>query len=154
MDRPYPMEQLLEFAGNHPFLVLALVAVTALVVVNELRLLASGTAVTPAEAVRLINDDALVLDVRPQAAWEKGRIAGARHAPVAELPDAVQDVAKDRAIVAYCDAGGSSGKAAAQLRKAGYGRAHNLKGGLAAWEGENLPVERGKAKGRRRAGKD
>ena len=145
------MEQLLEFAGNHPFLVLGLVAMTALVVVNELRLLTSGTAVEPAEAVRLINQDAAVLDLRGKTAWEKARISGARHAPPDELSEAVKDLERDRPVLAYCDTGAQGGKAAARLRKEGFGQAYNLKGGLAAWERENLPLERGKAKGRRRA---
>ena len=59
------MDRLLEFAGNHTLLVFALVTSLMLVVFTELRRKATGMlAVGPTDAVKLINNDAAVLDMR------------------------------------------------------------------------------------------
>ena len=60
------MSQYLEFAGNHPLLMAALVLVIAVLVMNEFRRKLLGfKELSVNEAVRLINhDDALALDVR------------------------------------------------------------------------------------------
>ncbi|MGB5544767.1 MAG: rhodanese-like domain-containing protein, partial [Gammaproteobacteria bacterium] len=80
------MTQFLEFAGNHPFLVSALVALTLIVIVNEVRIRAGGgTSVSPADAVKLINNGAIVVDVRTQAQFQQGHIVNARNLPLAEL---------------------------------------------------------------------
>ena len=61
------MAQIIEFASNHPYLVGSLAGLTIMVIVNELRISMSGANATPADAVKLINGGALVLDVRPGA---------------------------------------------------------------------------------------
>jgi len=47
---------------------------------------------------------------------------------------------KDKVLLAVCDNGGLSGKAASMLRKAGYTNAFSLKGGLGGWRADNLPL--------------
>jgi hypothetical protein len=59
------MDRFLEFAGNHTLLVFALVTSFLLVIFTELRRKATGMlAVGPTDAVKLINNDAVVLDMR------------------------------------------------------------------------------------------
>jgi rhodanese-related sulfurtransferase len=148
------MEQLIEFAGNHPFLVGALVLLAVLVVVNEIRLRAAGDQASPAEAVRLINDGATVLDVRGAGPYAAGHIVGARNIPALEVGNQLESLGKkkDRPVLVYCDIGSQSAKVAAALRRAAFAQVYNLRGGLVAWQRENLPVETGARKKSRKSG--
>src|SRR5262249_11813689 len=51
---------------------------------------------------RLERGDVVVLDVRPEAEFRAGHIAGARSAPVDELDALVGELSKRRDVVAYC----------------------------------------------------
>lgn len=137
------MEQLVEFAGNHVLLTLALIGSFALVVATELRLKAQGlTHVSPGDAVRLINKSAHVIDVRSAEAYGSGHIANARNIELASLeadPDSIKKN-KSKVLLTVCDSGLTSGKAAAVLRKAGYENSFSLRGGIQAWRAENLPL--------------
>ncbi len=138
------MAQILEFAGNHPYLVGALLGLLVLVVTTEIRARVGGTDVAPAEAVRLINAGATVVDVRPPERFAAGHIIGAVNIPVEALGSRADEVAKkkDRPVLVCCETGTGAGRAAATLRKAHYPNVVRLQGGMVAWERENLPVER------------
>ena len=137
------MAQLAEFAGNHVLLVAGLLAAWAAVMFYELRLRSQGTThVTTADAVRLINKGALVIDVRKPEEYEKGHIVNARNVPfdrVHQGDDAIKKQ-KNKILLAVCGDGSSSGRAAGHLRKAGYENAFSLKGGLTGWRADNLPL--------------
>jgi rhodanese-related sulfurtransferase len=137
------MGQFVEFAGKHPLLVAALIASWLAVVFYELRLRAGNlTHVSTADAVRLINKGALVIDVRKPEDYEAGHIVNARNIVLDQIQEDQNSVAKkkDRILLAVCANGGLSGKAASLLRKAGYPNAFSLKGGLSGWRAENLPL--------------
>ena len=141
------MDRLLEFAGNNTLLVFALVASFLLVIFTELRRKASGMlAVVPTEAVKLINNDAMVLDLRSAESFSRGHIAGARNIPMDELDGHMEKLAKfrNKPVVAVCDAGITSSKAVNSLRKSGFESVYNLKGGMSAWGQAGLPVVSGK----------
>ena len=141
------MDRLLEFAGNNTLLVFALVASFLLVIFTELRRKASGMlAVAPTEAVKLINNDAVVLDLRSAESFSRGHIAGARNVPMDELDGHMEKLAKfrNKPVVAVCDAGITSSKAVNSLRKSGFESVYNLKGGMSAWGQAGLPVVSGK----------
>lgn len=137
------MQQLAEFAGNHPLLVVGLIGAFALVATYELRLRAQGvTHVSPGDAVKLINKSALIVDVRSAEAYKNGHIPNARNVPMPELtadPEAIKKN-KTKVLVTVCDDGADAGKAANLLRKAGYENAFSLRGGIRAWRAENLPL--------------
>ena len=137
------MQQLLEFSTNHVFLVSALIALIVLVVFNEIRITTSGTAVTPTDAITLINSGALILDVRDAPQFDNGHIVNARNIPMADLAGKVGSIDKyrDKPILVCCDTGGPGGQAAALLRKNSFAQVQSLQGGLAAWRRENLPLE-------------
>ena len=137
------MAQLAEFAGNHVWLVAGLLAAWAAVMFYELKLRSGGTThVTTADAVRLINKGALVIDVRKPEDYEKGHIVNARNVPLERVQqdDAAINKQKSKILLAVCGDGASSGRAAGHLRKAGYENAFSLKGGLAGWRADNLPL--------------
>ncbi len=136
------MAQLVEFAGNHVWLMTGLVVAWLGVMFYELRLRAQGTThVSAADAVRLINKGALVIDVRKPEEFQAGHIVNARNVPVERVQQGDEiNKKKDKILLAVCADGSSSGRAAGHLRKAGYENAFSLKGGLTGWRADNLPL--------------
>jgi len=88
-------------------------------------------AVSPADAVRLINKEkALLIDVCEPAEFAAGHAAGARNVPLGSL-DGGKGLPTNKALplVVMCATGARSSRAAAQLRKAGYGNVRPMAGG-------------------------
>ncbi|HSC59036.1 MAG TPA: rhodanese-like domain-containing protein [Gemmatimonadales bacterium] len=85
---------------------------------------------------------ALIVDVRSGAEWEAGHIRGARHIPVEELADRLDELPRDRPLVLQCQTGGRSAVAASVLLARGVPNVLNLAGGITAWAASGLPVER------------
>ena len=108
----------------------------------ELRLRTQGvTHITTADAVRLINKGALVIDVRKPEDFQTGHIVNARNIPSERVQQGGEiNKKKDKILLAVCADGATSGRAASALRKAGYPNAFSLKGGLAGWRADNLPL--------------
>ena len=140
------MGQYLEFAGNHPLLVGALVLVIILLVMNEFkRKLLGFKPVGANEAVRLINqEDALVLDVREDKEFRDGHILNAVNIPVGLLESRLDEIAehKDRPVIVYCRTGQRAAKAAAVLQRHGFGAVYKLNGGMMAWTDANMPLSK------------
>jgi rhodanese-related sulfurtransferase len=135
--------QIIEFANLHPWLVAGLIGSWVAVMFYELRMRAGGvTHITAADAVRLINKGALVIDVRKPEEFQAGHIVNARNVALDRLQGEEDSIAKkkDKVLLAVCDNGGLSSKAASLLRKAGYANAFSLKGGLGGWRADNLPL--------------
>lgn len=137
------MAQLVEFANNHLWLVAGLLVAWSAVMFYELRLRGQGaTHVSAADAVRLINKGALVIDVRKADEFAAGHIVNAKNVGLDRLQqgeDAVNKQ-KNKILLAVCGDGSTSGRAAGLLRKAGYENAFSLKGGVAGWKADNLPL--------------
>ena len=137
------MDTYLEFAGNHLLLVSALMVSFLLLVFFELQRKAQGvTSVEPQDAVKLINADAVVLDLRSAEAFARGHIVNAKNIPYDELDAEFSklDRFKSKPIVAVCDAGMTSTKLVNTLRKAGADNVYGLRGGMTAWTQASLPV--------------
>ena len=96
------------------------------------------------EATRLINQDALVLDVREDKEFAAGHIPKARHIPLSALPQRMKELEKfkNKPIVVNCRSGQRSARACGILKKQGFENVVNLGGGIMAWESANLPMER------------
>ena len=137
------MDRYLEFAGNHPLLVGALVFSFLVLIYTELQRKARGlTNIEPQDAVKLINSDAVVIDLRSPEAFARGHIVNAKNIPFEDLPanrDKLTKLAK-KPIVAVCDAGMTSTKVVNSLRKTGIESVYGLKGGINAWTQANLPL--------------
>jgi rhodanese-related sulfurtransferase len=141
------MDKVLEFSGTHTLLVLALMISFFVVVFSELRRKASGLVnVEAMDAVKLINNDALVIDLRSVDVFSKGHIVSARNIPSDELDAKMSTLEwmKSKPIVAVCDAGMTSTKAVTSLRQAGFDSVYGLKGGMSGWSQAGLPVVTGK----------
>ncbi|MEM9172495.1 MAG: rhodanese-like domain-containing protein [Pseudomonadota bacterium] len=148
------MEQLLEFTNNHVLLTGALVSSLFLVIFTEYRRVArAGTDLEVAQAIALINDDAQVIDIRPAEVFDKGHIAGARNVTADSLSnneDRLTDLQGKNLIVA-CDSGMQCSRVVSSLRAKGYENVFALKGGIAAWQQEKLPLvsRKKKSKGKK-----
>ena len=151
------MDRFLEFAGNNTLLVFALVTSFFLLVFSELRRKATGvTNVEPVDAVRLINNDATVIDLRSNEAFSRGHIVNSRNIPMDELESRMDKLAslKSKPLITVCDAGMTSTKAADALRKSGFQSVYGLKGGMSAWTQAGMPVVTGKkTQGKKSQGK-
>ena len=141
------MDKILEFTNNNTLLVLALVISFFVVIFTELRRKAGGLInIEATEAVRLINNDAVIVDLRSVDAYAKGHIVSARSIPLDELDGRLNNLedVKSKPIVAVCDNGITSTKAVKTLRTAGFESVYGLKGGMSGWSQAGLPVVTGK----------
>jgi rhodanese-related sulfurtransferase len=119
--------------------VLAALAVIAF----ELRVRSAGlAAVGPQDVIRLMNHGALVLDIRAPDHFAAGHISGSRHLSSDQILRANDTLKKHKEKpIVVCDESGSLGSAAVrQLVAQGFTKAMNLRGGIAAWRAENLPL--------------
>jgi sulfur-carrier protein adenylyltransferase/sulfurtransferase len=77
-------------------------------------------------------DDLFVLDVREPHEYQISNIGG-HLIPLNDLPKRLGELDSNREIVVHCKMGGRSAKAVEFLRQSGFGRVHNLAGGINAW---------------------
>ena len=95
---------------------------------------------TPSELKpRIDAGELLLIDVRSDDEWKRGRIAGAEHRFLGRLPDNLDSLPDEKPFVAQCQTGGRSAVAASILQAAGYS-VINMTGGFGAWSGAGLPV--------------
>jgi rhodanese-related sulfurtransferase len=92
------------------------------------------------EAQKMIEAGAQLVDVRADHEWEAGRIAGARHVPLAELAERTGEIDEDRPVVLYCRGGNRSTMAAEALAATGFDAA-KLSEGIVGWSEADLPLE-------------
>jgi len=139
------MDRLLEYINRHPFLVSLAVAILLAVIAFELRTRRMGfAALHPQEAIRLMNQGAAVYDLREAEAFAAGHIGNAKHL-AGDQHDKAADVLKkyrDKFLVLYCEDGNASAALARKLHAAGFTKTFNLRGGLATWRADGLPLTR------------
>lgn len=138
------MDQLIEFATNHPLLVGGFVAVLVLLIVTEIRRSVQGLLeLSPAQAVPWMNDEStVIIDISPVADFNKGHIVNARNMQASHLanPDAELLKLKDKKLLVVCRTGQTAVAAAASLKKMGAEQVAVLKGGMAQWRSDQFPV--------------
>jgi rhodanese-related sulfurtransferase len=90
---------------------------------------------------RLKRREVLVLDVRPEAEYTAGHIAGARSVPLGELRRRLRSLPKDADVVAYCRGPYCvyADDAVRELNRKGF-RARRLIDGFPEWKRAGLPV--------------
>ena len=140
------MQDLTQHVILHPYLVVGAVILLGAVIVTEVRMRGHGSgAVTPMQAIQLMNKGALVIDVRGGEAYAAGHIGDARNILAADLPAQAESLKRyrDKPVVLCCDTGVISGGAARKLTALGFTQAVNLRGGLNGWRQENLPLNKG-----------
>jgi rhodanese-related sulfurtransferase len=89
------------------------------------------------------DQNTLLLDVREPEEYAHGHVPGAVSLPQAELATRLDEVPRDRPIIAICQTGVRSVRAAQFLKQQGYGDVRSLDGGTEAWLGSGGPVDYG-----------
>jgi adenylyltransferase/sulfurtransferase len=95
------------------------------------------TDITPTQLSEKIagGEDVVLIDVREPYEWQAGHIEAARHIPMAQVPNRLAEIPKDKEVVMICRSGGRSGRAQEFLmRQHGYTRVKNLLGGMQRWK--------------------
>jgi len=140
------MTDLIAHIQLHPALAaLALLAAVAVALFEWREARHSAGAVSPQQAVMLINRGAVIVDIRSQTDFEAGHIQGAKRVGSDEIVAGGTAIErfKDKTIVTYCESGVTAAAAARQLLRHGFKHPVNLKGGIAAWRAEQLPLVKG-----------
>jgi rhodanese-related sulfurtransferase len=139
------MDRLLDYLQKHPFLASLAVAMALAVLFYELRSRRlSYAALRPQEVIQLMNQGAQLYDIRDASAYATGHVKGAKHLDPGQHANATETLKrfKDRLLVLCCEDGIRSTALTRQLHAGGFTKVFNLKGGLASWRAENLPLTR------------
>jgi rhodanese-related sulfurtransferase len=100
-----------------------------------------GDDYTPQEVSELqAGGEIQLIDVREHHEHEAGRIAGDRLIVLSNLSSEAHTIDQGRPVVFYCRSGARSAMATQAFSEAGFD-AHNMAGGLLAWDEAGLPLE-------------
>ncbi|HJP07121.1 MAG: hypothetical protein CL395_08810 [Acidiferrobacteraceae bacterium] len=137
-----------EFVASNWHLFAALIVISLLIGIDTVRRGGGGAGqISAVQLPQLINhENAVVVDVCEKEEFGKGHIPAAINIPAGQIKEQLGQLekyrSKNRPIVLSCRSGNRASRAAAVLRKNEFQRVYTLSGGLAAWEKENLPLER------------
>ncbi len=138
------MPNLLAFIESNIIIVGIFFVLLAIVIVTEIqRLTKSYRDINPGEAVQLINrENAALLDLREDNERSNSTIRNARHIASSVLRQRLDELEplKDTPLVVFCASGIRAPGTCRLLKKQGFSKVYNLKGGLAAWEQANMPL--------------
>ena len=133
------MAEILDFINSNALLVGAMLTVFLLAVFNELKIKEGDICgLTPIEAVKLINQNAIIYDLRSPTTYKQKHILGATNIEPESLLANSPDNKSPMLLV--CESGGVSKKTSLSLRKKNLDNIFYIKGGQAAWETGSLPV--------------
>lgn len=100
-----------------------------------------GADYSPQQVSELLARRAIqLIDVREPHEHEAGRIAAGHLIELGRLQSEAGSIERDLPVVFYCRSGGRSAMATEAFARAGYD-AHNMSGGLLAWDAAGLPLE-------------
>lgn len=137
---------MIQFVINNWYWFVALVVVLVLLVVpNVMQLMQGIRNLGPSECVMLANrESGVFVDVSEPNEYRTSHIPNALNVPLATIDQGLPqlDKHKEHPVIVVGRIGNRAVRAATALRKRGFKTVHVLAGGLAAWEKENLPLER------------
>lgn len=140
------MNEVMEFIARHQLLSIGWLFVLVMLVTSFLKR-SHGKLISAQEATLLVNrEDGAWVDVRDQATFRKGHIAGAHHIPLSQIEgsaDATLEKHKSTPIILVCATGQTAQTAASQLHKQGFASLYVLRGGMNEWQNSKLPLVKG-----------
>lgn len=128
------------FISEQFILVSVLLVLIYLFIFNEKR--RGGQTLSCNQLTRLLNDDqAILIDIRDAADYKAGHIVNALHIPFNKINDRWEELLphKNKQIVLVDKMGQHAGSAGTILRSKEF-QVSRLGGGMAEWQGQNLPV--------------
>jgi rhodanese-related sulfurtransferase len=108
----------------------------------------NGVPVSNNELTSLVNSDkAVILDIRPSAEFKSGHLVDSINIPYERINAELGTLEKHKTktIIIVDKIGQYAGAAGRQLAKAGFD-VRRLSGGISEWQGQNLPLVKGKQK--------
>lgn len=97
----------------------------------------------PDLARQLAHDrDLVVLDVREPVEWTDGHVPGARHIPMRQVAERIDEVPRDRPVAITCAGGARSSLVGSMLLARGFTDLVNVWGGMTSWAQAGLPTTR------------
>ncbi|HVP04785.1 MAG TPA: rhodanese-like domain-containing protein [Dehalococcoidia bacterium] len=100
------------------------------------------TRISPEEAKEMLNNGAVIIDVREQHEYDTGHVPNASLIPVNSVYKRREELPKDKDVIFICAVGQRSALAAEMAAAAGLTRLFNVEGGTEAWIKAGQPVER------------
>jgi rhodanese-related sulfurtransferase len=100
--------------------------------------------ISVAEAAKLKDAGAFILDVREQSEWDSFHIPGANLIPLGELSARLNELPSDKPIVVVCRTGHRSAQGRDILLSAGFKKVTSMSGGVTEWQAEGYPIVTGK----------
>jgi rhodanese-related sulfurtransferase len=140
------MDRYIEFVLNHYILVLALLAVTYLLIQDFFdSAFKKFSFVSPMIAVTKMNDgNTVVIDVREYDEFIKGHIEDATNIPLSKIKDHASslDAYKTNQVLLVCQDGSRSSTAGKIVNKAGVNDLYVISGGMQSWQEDyKLPIK-------------
>lgn len=135
----------MDFVVKHMWVVLIFVISGGMLLWPLFKNRSRGTReVSPLEAVTLMNRrHAVILDVRYADDYGNGHLPNSRHIPSASLEAGLKDIEKFKSRpILLVGQGGHLTNAVNLLSKNGFKEVFSLRGGIAAWQQANMPVEK------------
>ena len=137
------MDRLFEFVVNHYILASLFVAFLIAIFIVESR--RGGAKVSSQGLVSLMNQDkAVIVDIRDRKDFAEGHISGSIHMPLSSLKSRLNELSKfkdkDVQIVVVDKMGQHAAMAVKQLNAEGFENVERLNGGIADWQGANMPL--------------
>jgi rhodanese-related sulfurtransferase len=108
------------------------VGIVLIIIVRKV-LMGGAPRVSGAEARKLVEEGAMLVDVRSPHEFASGKIKGSKNIPVQAISNRIAEFGPvDKPIVLCCQSGARSAMAARTLKGAGYKKLYNL-GGWQNW---------------------
>ncbi len=131
----------LEFVTQQWMLSGALLALVSLLLFHETRKGAPG--LSPQQLTNLVNkQEGVVVDLRETAEYRAGHIVDAINIPNAQFTKRLPELEKHKTkpLILVCKIGQQSGPTSKQLKAQGFEQVYKLSGGIAEWQGSQLPL--------------
>lgn len=130
-----------EFIFNHWELFVSLAILCLLLFIYEIRTYRDASSLlSPQEAVLLMNQKAVIFDLRPETEFHLSHIVNAKSVKENEFESKLLSKYKKQPIILLCQNGLQSAQAASAWQKAGYEHVKVLKGGIDYWKEAGFPL--------------
>ncbi len=83
-------------------------------------------------------DQFQLVDVRQESEYKQSHLPGALLIPLGELEDRFTELDSSRKTIVYCRSGARSRSACQFLEQRGFAKVYNMKGGILAWQGQQV----------------
>ena len=129
----------MDFVNENLILVSLTIFVFLLAIFNELKIKEGNiSGLSPLQAVQLINQNAVIFDLRNQTEFEKKRLIDSQNTTAEDILNKAGSIKKP--VLLVCDTGGASKKSSLDLRQKNIEQVFYIKGGIIEWERASLPT--------------